>query len=223
VALAVALHAAAVALAVFLREPARKISPAPAPPKPFPVRLWRLPSPVATGAPARVPRRASAPRAWGAPAAQAEPARELRVPEREIIDQGHGVTMTIEGGGAADAGEPGDSARRGPPLNPDRRWLRMVVWVGSTLTAPRPSQYCVPRIPEMPEEAVELGITGRVEASYEVDARGVVGEIAVEGSPPPLLAEAVRRWLSGCLFEPSVQDGRRTPARVRQTFVFRIR
>jgi outer membrane biosynthesis protein TonB len=99
----------------------------------------------------------------------------------------------------------------------------MQVWVGSTLTAPRPSAWCVPRVPQMPEEAIESGITGRVEVTYEVDAQGVVGAIGMEGSPPPLLAGAVRGWLSGCLFEPAIQDGRRAASRVRQAFVFKIR
>ena len=71
----------------------------------------------------------------------------------------------------------------------------------------------------MPEEALE----GRVEVVDEVDREGVVGAIELEGPAPHRLAQAVRVWLRGCLFDPAVQDGRRTAARVRQAFVFRIR
>src|SRR5438270_423864 len=74
---------------------------------------------------------------------------------------------------------------------------------------------------EMPEQAVDREITGRVEVSYDVDADGVVTSVEADG--PFLLARSVRRWLEGCLFEPSIQGGRRTAAHVKQAFVFRIR
>ena len=115
--------------------------------------------------------------------------------------------------------ERGDSGRRGPSLGGER-WLRLDVWVPSQAAAPRPSDYCVPRVPEMPEEAVERGIAGRVEVAYDVDQDGVVTAVTVDDAPL-LLANAVRRWLQGCLFEPGIQDGRRAPARVRQAFVFK--
>jgi hypothetical protein len=220
--LAVALHALVFAVAAILAEPVPHATVRAAPEPKFEVRLWRVPFSAAAAASAPGRRRAGVPKAWGErPPQRAEVPGELRVSEREIIDQGSGVTMTIEGG--ADPDVRGDSARRGPPLDNDRRWLRMQVWVGSTLTAPRPSAWCVPRVPQMPEEAIEGGITGRVEVTYEVDAQGVVGAIGMEGSPPPLLAGAVHSWLSGCLFEPAIQDGRRAAARVRQAFVFKIR
>ena len=211
---AIALHAGVIALALSLPRQARPAIAAAAPD--LPVQFWRIPPAAAT--PAARPGRHR-----GQPAAIAPPAAELIVPEREIIDQGHGVTMTIQGGSSADAGveEAGDSARRGPP-HAGERWLRFEVWVPSVATAPRPSDYCVPRKPEMPEEAADLGITGRFEVSYDVDAEGVVSGVAVEAGAPSILSRAVRSWLKGCLFEPATQDGRRAPARVKQTFVFRI-
>src|SRR5207244_670670 len=81
------------------------------------------------------------------------------------------------------------------------RWLRLDVWVPSQAAAPRPSDYCVPRVPEMPEEAVERGIAGRVEVAYDVDQDGVVTAVTVDDAPL-LLANAVRRWLQGCRPEP---------------------
>jgi hypothetical protein len=216
IAVALALHGLALA-AAFALAPQRAAS-AFRPARDFAVRLLHFPQAAARPPPGPSRRGLSL-----APAPSAAVTAELIVPEREIIDQGHGVTMTIEGGSAADAGVPeaGDSGRRGPPL-PAERWLRLEVRVPSSLTAPRPSAYCLPREPDMPEEAIERGITGRVEVSYEVDADGVAGSIATAPGSPEILSHAVRRWLTGCLFEPARQDGRRTSARVRQAFLFRI-
>jgi hypothetical protein len=202
---AVALHVGVIAAALSLpRTRPASLPPSPAPP---PLRLWVLQRAAAASPPARQVGRG--------------PASALQVPEREIIDEGHGVTLTIQGGSGADAGVAGPGIATPPAAE---RWLRAEVWVpAGPQTAPRPSDYCLPREPEMPELAVERNITGRVEVSYTVDADGVVGEVALLSDAPLVLSRAVRGWLQGCLFEPATLGSKRMPARVTQTFVFKIR
>ena|SRR5438105_8784601 len=210
---ALGLHAAAIALAMALPRPATAIPVDLIAPE-NPVSIRRLQRPPTGNTPAP-------PRRGARSHARAQPPAEIFLPEREIIDQGHGVIMTIEGGSSADAGVPeasGDSAPRGPPPA-GQQWLRLEVWMPGPASAPRPSIYCAAL--EMPEQAVDREITGRVEVSYDVDADGVVTSVEADG--PFVLARSVRRWLEGCLFEPSIQGGRRTAAHVKQAFVFRIR
>jgi hypothetical protein len=211
IAVAVALHAAVLLVAaVSAAQAGRRLRPAPRP-STIPVRIVRLARALAGHAPSPAPR-------GGAPRGAPVPLTPVRVAEREIIHHGNGTTMTIEGG--ADAGVPALEEPSPPrPRLADERWLRMDVWVGAPPSAPHPSRYCAPARPLMPEEPLE----GRVEVVYEVDRDGVVGAIDFEGPAPHLLARSVRAWLRGCLFDPAVQDGRRTAARVRQAFVFRIR
>ena len=59
--------------------------------------------------------------------------------------------------------------------------------------------------------------------SYLVDEGGVASEVAIEPGAPPILARSVRNWLQGCLFVPAQQRGKRTTARVKQSFLFEIR
>ncbi|MGE5047384.1 MAG: hypothetical protein ACM3PC_02365 [Deltaproteobacteria bacterium] len=220
IAVAVAVHAAVLLLAgISTAHAGRGVGPAPRPAW-IPVRIVRLAHAVAGHAPSPAPR-------GGAPRAVPVPVTPVRVAERELIQHRNGLAMTIEGG--ADAGVPATGGSAGSPAieqpSPprtrpaDERWLRMDVWVGAPPSAPHPSRYCAPARPVMPEDALE----GRVEVVYEVDRDGVVRDIEFEGPAPHLLARSVRAWLRGCLFDPAVQDGRRTAARVRQAFVFRIR
>lgn len=206
---ALALHAAVVALALRMTPH----SPAPPPPKPseppFLIHAWRAAS-VPKDAPARH--------------APHPPPAAVQIAEREIIDRGNGVTMTIEGGpaGPVDAGVTPPEVPIVPP-HAAERWLRAEVWVpAGPDVAPHPGDYCTPRKPEMPEFAVERSITGRVEVSYIVDSQGVVSSVTQENAAPVVLSRAVRGWLTGCLFEPARESGRRVPARVKQTFVFKI-
>jgi hypothetical protein len=210
IAVAVALHAAALLVAVaWHAEPGRGVAPPSRPPW-IPVRVFGVVHASAGHAPAPEPR-------GPAPRAAPLPAAPVRVAEREVIHHGSGLTMTIEGG--VDAGVPALEEPSPPRSRPaGERWLRMDVWVGVPPSAPHPSRWCAPARPSMPEEARE----GRVEVVYEVDREGVVGAIEFEGAGPPLLLRSVRAWLRGCLFDPAVQDGHRVPARVRQAFVFRI-
>jgi TonB family protein len=72
----------------------------------------------------------------------------------------------------------------------------------------------------MPEEAREQGLSGQVLARYEIAPDGTVAGVDVDARAEPVLAEAVRSWLRGCLFDPATQDGRRVPGRGEQTFRF---
>jgi hypothetical protein len=207
IAVALALHAAVLALAGLCVPVGVPALAPPRRPSWIPVRIVRLAHAFARHGPS--------PQARGVPGPVA--VAPVRVGEREIILQPSGVTMTIEGG--ADAGVPALEEPSPPRPRPaDERWLRMDVWVGAPPSAPHPSRWCAPARPSMPDEPLE----GRVEVVYEVDRDGVVGAIDFEGPAPHLLARSVRAWLRGCLFDPAQQDGHRVAARVRQAFVFKI-
>ena len=200
-------------LAVLCLWPWPRPSPRPARPvpPPIPVEIFRL----AGVAAARPPSPALTRRSLGIrPARHGTLPTEVRVAEREIIDQGHGVTMTIEGAGASP-----------PPAKVPEKpapWLPMDVWVPEPLVPPRPSEYCVPRLPRMPDRAIDGGVTGKVDASWVVDEIGQPSDVHIEPGAHPVLAWAVRNWIRGCLFLPAQQGGRRTTARVKQTFLFEI-
>jgi hypothetical protein len=138
---------------------------------------------------------------------------ELHVAEREIIDEGNGVTMTIEG--MPPPGAP-------PPPPKVEQWLEMDVWV-DPITPPRPGDFCVPGQPRMPDFAVDHDLTGKVTATYLVDSDGAVADVMLVPGAPSILAHAVTDWLHGCLFVPARQGGKRTAARVKQSFLFEIR
>ena len=74
----------------------------------------------------------------------------------------------------------------------------------------------------MPEQARLMGITGAVVARYVVHADGRVGEVQIlNPSAPPVLIGAVRTFLEGCPFIPSLVNGNPVAVRVEQPFVFR--
>jgi hypothetical protein len=75
----------------------------------------------------------------------------------------------------------------------------------------------------MPDFAVDHELTGKVTATYLVDDDGAVTQVALEAGAPSVLAHAVSDWLHGCLFVPARQGGKRTAARVKQSFLFEIR
>ena len=75
----------------------------------------------------------------------------------------------------------------------------------------------------MPEQARLMGITGAVVARYFVHADGRVGELQIlNPSAPPVLIGAVRTYLEGCPFVPSLVNGNPVAVRVEQPFVFRL-
>ncbi|HUJ29580.1 MAG TPA: energy transducer TonB [Myxococcales bacterium] len=199
--IALALHAAVVALAM-------QVGPRPSPPvRPLepqaPLHRWKA-----------APGKSPATGRHGVP----HPVAPSLVAEREIIDQGNGVTLSIEGGPwlqpAADEPEASPHAAE--------RWLRAEIFVPTAPdTAPRPSDYCRPL--EMPEFAADREITGRVEVEYTVDSWGIASDVVQARDAPLVLSNAVRAWLAGCAFEPATDQGRPVPARVRQAFVFKIK
>jgi Gram-negative bacterial TonB protein C-terminal len=198
----IALHAAVLLLAVQLRR-------RPEPLQILPIEMWRtLRGPRVAPPSAQSGRQGSL---RGASQTVA-PRGEVRLPEREIIDQGHGITMTI------DAAEPSPDAGTPEPA----RWLSMDVLVEPPLVPPRPSPFCVPEQPRMPALAVEHDITGRVDAEFVVDDQGVVVQMTFEPGAPSILQRSVREWLRGCLFTPAQQGGRRAAAHVRQAFLFEV-
>ena len=207
IAVALLLH---LALVVFWPWQAPAIQRPPPPQAPIiPIAILRISHAAVATPPQLLGRRASLP-------VRASPhgsiPTELRVAERESIDQGNGVTMTIEG----------NPPREQPP--PPPQWLEMDVWVSSEpVVPPHPSGFCVPGQPLMPDRAIDRELTGRVTATYLVDTAGVAAEIAIEPGAEPILARAVSDWLHGCLFVAAHQGGKRTAARVKQSFLFEIR
>jgi len=211
-------RAAATAAAILLHilpfalwpSPAVKLAALPPAPPPIPIAIIRIPRAAVASAPILLGRRAPAVRAAPRTAARTE----VSVAEREIIDQGNGVTMTIDG-----VPPPPAPAPEPPP----QQWLQMDVWVAAPVTPPHPSEYCVPGHPQMPWRAYDLDLKGRVTATWQVDADGVAADVEIAPGAPPLLARAVRDWLHGCLFVPAQQGGKRTTAALKQSFLFEIR
>jgi hypothetical protein len=118
----------------------------------------------------------------------------------------------------------GDSARRAPASDRGLRWLALELELAAApalqAQPAAPSKYCVPRAPAMPEEARQQDLSGDVFARYDVAPDGTVAAVEVDPRAEPVLAEAVRSWLRGCLFDPAVQDGRSVPGQGEQTFRF---
>jgi hypothetical protein len=186
----------------------------PAPPPSIPVAIIRIPRAAVATAPILLGRRAPAVRV----ASRLPSPTQVSVAEREIIDQGHGVTMTIDGELPPPAPPPPV-----PPVEKPQEWLQMDVWVPPPVTPPHPSEYCVPGHPQMPQRAYDLDLTGRVSATWLVDTDGVATNVDIARGATPLLARAVRDWLQGCLFVPAQQGGKRTTAVLKQSFLFEIR
>jgi outer membrane biosynthesis protein TonB len=113
----------------------------------------------------------------------------------------------------------GDSARGGGP-SPAPQWNQLVL-AGPSVASPHPSPSCVPHAPAMPEDARLAGISGSVDAVYDVGADGVARAARLDGHP--LLSRAVRQWLERCRFEPALENGEPAPGRMRQTFRFVLR
>lgn len=247
-ALALALHGAALALAVLLLEPGgTRVAIAP-PAGPFvPVVLREAPArkparagvDTASGAPAHEPlhrpqrRRAREQVRPNVPAIVIEaPAPHVYVADgAPVVPSAPEVVIAAAAPGTWEVqgeGELGDSSRRplrhAPGAGPGApAWLAFDLLGVGPAHAPVPSEYCVPRAPAMPDEARLRGVTGRVVARYDVGPDGIVKDFAFADGPDPLLAGAVGAWLRGCLFDPAVLNGRRVPGRVQQTFDFVIR
>jgi len=87
-----------------------------------------------------------------------------------------------------------------------------------------PRALCDPPRPMMPEQARLMGITGAVMMRYVVEPDGSVSRIQLRNSDaPPVLVDAVRRWLSYCRFAPGMARGQVARIQVDQPFVFKLR
>ncbi len=92
--------------------------------------------------------------------------------------------------------------------------------LGGGMTKPEPTVACGRLM--MPEQARTMGITGRVIVDFVTHADGTVdpSKFKVMGNSPPLLVEAVKRWLLNCTFKPAMQEGRPIPVRQIMPFKF---
>ena len=57
---------------------------------------------------------------------------------------------------------------------------------------------------------------------YVVHADGSVGDVKLKNpTAPPILFEAVKRWLETCLYTPSMSGTRPVPVKIVQPFIFK--
>ena len=184
--------------------------PAPPPPAVHPARVQRTVRPTTLKIPAKVP-------------LQPAPSRVPdKLPEftatRDADDYEEGA---VEGGviggviggvvGGQLGGEIGGS--EGPP-----------VLLGAGMTHPMPSGECSPAgtrpRPITPEQARRMSVTGTVLVEYTVHSDGRAGEISMRNNGPPILFDAVKRWLEECSFSPSLSGATPIGVKVIQPFVF---
>ena len=150
------------------------------------------------------------------------------LPEDDGADDDEGVEGGVEGGvvggvvggvlGGQLGGQLGGTVGgtgEGPPL-----------FLGGGMSRPYPSANCRPPKPAMPEQARSMGIGGLVLVEYVVHSDGHAGEVNLKNkTAPPVLFEAVRRWLEGCQFTPSVMQstGKPVPVKMIQPFNFSLK
>ena len=67
-----------------------------------------------------------------------------------------------------------------------------------------------------------MSIIGTVLVEYTVHSDGSVGEISMRNNGPPVLFDAVKKWLEDCPFSPSLSGTKPIPVKVIQPFVFQI-
>jgi Gram-negative bacterial TonB protein C-terminal len=90
------------------------------------------------------------------------------------------------------------------------------------MTTPHPAAGCRPSKPRRPEQALQLGITGAVAVEYVVHADGHVGEVVLRTpASPAILFEAVKSWLVGCPFVPSMSGNKPLAVTINQVFTFK--
>lgn len=98
------------------------------------------------------------------------------------------------------------------------------VLLGAGMTRPMPTGECSPSgtrsKPITPEQARRMSITGTVLVEYTVHSDGSVGEISMRNKGPPILFDAVKKWLEECSFYPSLSGATPIAVKVIQPFVF---
>ena len=96
------------------------------------------------------------------------------------------------------------------------------VLLGSGMSRPQPTADCRPSKPVPPEQARQMGITGLVLVEYVVHSDGHVGEVVLKNpTAPPILFEAVKSWLLGCPFTPSISGTKPVAVKIIQPFTFK--
>ena len=91
--------------------------------------------------------------------------------------------------------------------------------LGAGMSRPQPN--CSPAKPIAPEQARTMGITGMVLVGFTVHADGHVDDIVLKNpTAPPILFEAVKSWLTGCSYTPSMQEGKPIPVKMIVPFNF---
>ena len=96
------------------------------------------------------------------------------------------------------------------------------VLLGAGMSRPQPTAECRPSKPAAPEQARQMGITGLVLVEYVVHSDGHVGEVNLKNpTAPPILFEAVKSWLLGCPFKPSLSGSKPIAVKIIQPFTFK--
>ncbi len=213
-----ALMASAIKAALPAEEPVTVVFKAPPPPPPPPpaAKKKSTPKPVEKKpiTPKVTPNQIVQPK---------EPPKEEPPPEpvKEEVDDSpdDGVEGGVEGGvaggvvGGVLGGVVGGTlgGEEGPPQ-----------LLGSGMTPPRPTAECRPQKPVAPEQARQMGITGLVLVEFVVHSDGHVGEVVLKNpNAPPILFEAVKTWLLGCPYSPSLQGSKPIPVKIIQPFTFK--
>lgn len=225
-AFSVAMHGVAIALAVVFsvvkdkygskEEPVTvTFRPAAAPPPPPPpppppasrkkkVRPDRPKTPVVPRTPTQIVQPKEVPKV------EQKPPESAPVNEDEGPDEDEGVEGGVEGGvvggvvggviGGQLGGQVGGTVGgtgEGPPM-----------LLGGGMSRPYPGGACRPPKPQMPEQARTMGIAGLVLVEFVVHGDGHVDGVVLKNkTAPPILFEAVKRWLEGCQYNPSVMQG----------------
>ena len=213
-----ALMASAIKAALPAEEPVTVVFKAPPPPPPPPPAGKKKPTPRPVEkkpiTPKVTPNQIIQPKEPPKEEPPPEPVKE-DVPDDSPDD---GVEGGVEGGvaggvvGGVLGGVVGGAlGEEGPPQ-----------LLGSGMTPPRPTAECRPPKPAAPEQARQMGITGLVLVEFVVHSDGHVGEVALKNpNAPPVLFEAVRTWLLGCPYSPSMQGSKPIPVKIIQPFTFK--
>lgn len=146
-------------------------------------------------------------------------------PIEDESDDDEGVEGGVEGGvaggvvggvlGGVVGGTGTKLGEEGPPLI-----------LGSGMTRPQQTSACRPPKPMMPEQARTMGISGMVLVEFVVHSDGHAGEIVLKNkTAPPILFQAVKSWLEGCTYTPSIltATGRPVPVKMIVPFQFSLR
>ncbi len=90
-----------------------------------------------------------------------------------------------------------------------------------SMSRPRSTGACKTDKPSMPARAIAEGISGLVLVEFVIHADGHAGEIVLRNkSAPPILFDAVKEWLEGCTFTPSILESTGQPVPVKMVMPF---